>query len=68
MLAGRNYRLTTGRYERDWSMTHARIHRLVRSLADARQRMAMARLTGDTSGYEYARAEARRYARILAEG
>jgi hypothetical protein len=49
-------------------MTQARIHRIVRALADARERMQAARMTGDTSGYEYARAEARRYSRILAEG
>jgi len=49
-------------------MTQARIHRLVRGLADARQRMQAARQTGDTSGYLYAQAEARRYSRILAEG
>lgn len=46
----------------------ARIHKLTRRLADARQRASMARATGDESGARYATAEYRRLARILAEG
>jgi hypothetical protein len=49
-------------------LTHSRIYRLSQRLADARQRAAMARATGDESGYQYARAEARKLARVLAEG
>jgi len=49
-------------------MSRARIHRLSQRLTDARERANMARATGDHSGYEYARAEARRIARALAEG
>jgi len=49
-------------------MTRDRIYRLSQRLADARQRAAMARQSGDESGYQYARAEARKYARALAEG
>ena len=49
-------------------MTHARIYKLSQRLADARARASAARSQGDTSGYEYARAEARRLARVLAEG
>ena len=49
-------------------MSAARIQRIVRSLADARMRAALARSQGDESGARYAAAEARRLARILAEG
>lgn len=49
-------------------MTHERIHALARKAADARQRAQDARRTGDHDGYRYARAEASRLARILAEG
>jgi hypothetical protein len=49
-------------------MTHARIHLLARRAADARQRAQDARRTGDHDGYRYARAEAARLSRILAEG
>lgn len=45
-----------------------RIHRIAKAYADARQRAAMARATGDHSGERYAAAEAARYRRILAEG
>lgn len=46
----------------------ARIHKLTRRLADARQRASMARATGDDAGAAYALAEARRLRAILAEG
>lgn len=46
----------------------ARVHRLTRRLADARERASMARNTGDDAGARYATAEYRRLARILAEG
>jgi hypothetical protein len=49
-------------------MTAERIHRLTARLADARRRAEAARSTGDDAGYRYARAEAARYARALAEG
>jgi hypothetical protein len=49
-------------------MTTARIHALARRMADARQRATDAKRQGDISGYQYARAEASRLARILAEG
>jgi hypothetical protein len=49
-------------------MTHARIHHLSRRLADARQRADDARQSGDEAGARYSMAEARRLARILAEG
>lgn len=46
----------------------ARIHKITRRLADARERAALARTYGDESGAAYATAEYRRLARILAEG
>lgn len=49
-------------------MTNARIHLLARRMRDARSRAAAARYQGDQDGYEYARAEASRLSRILAEG
>ena len=49
-------------------MTHERIYHLTRRLADARSRAAMARSQGDDAGARYAAAEARKVARILAEG
>ena len=49
-------------------MTTARVHQLARRMADARQRAQDAKRQGDHSGYQYARAEASRIARILAEG
>lgn len=45
-----------------------RVHRIARQYAQARERARMARETGDTSGAQYAAAEARRLAGILAEG
>jgi hypothetical protein len=45
-----------------------RIHKLTRRLADARERASMARSYGDEAGAQYATAEYRRIARILAEG
>ena len=49
-------------------MTDSRIYHLTRRLADARERAAAARAAGDADGYRYAKAEAARCARILAEG
>ena len=49
-------------------MTHARIYHLSREAAAARQRAEDARAQGDEAGARYAKAEARRLARILAEG
>jgi len=49
-------------------MTADRIHHLTRRLVDARQRAHDARQSGDDAGYRYARAEAAKCARILAEG
>jgi hypothetical protein len=49
-------------------MTHARIYHLTQRLVGARERARDARANGDGDGYRYARAEARRLARILAEG
>ncbi len=46
----------------------SRRQRLARRLADARERAASARDQGDTYGAQYATAEYRRLARILAEG
>ena len=45
-----------------------RRYRLTRRLADARERATAARDQGDTYGAQYATAEYRRLARILAEG
>jgi len=49
-------------------MTHDRIYRLSQRLVDARARAMMARRSGDDAGYRYAAAEARKLARVLAEG
>jgi hypothetical protein len=49
-------------------MTAERIHRLTARYAAARQRAEDARSQGDEAGARYARAEAARYARALAEG
>lgn len=45
-----------------------RIYRLTKRYADARERARMARQTGDNDGARYALSEARRLARVLAEG
>lgn len=45
-----------------------RYRRLARQYAEARDRADAARRTGDDDGRRYATAEARRVARILAEG
>jgi hypothetical protein len=49
-------------------MTRDRIYHLSRRLADARERASMARQSGDDAGYRYCAAEARKLARVLAEG
>jgi hypothetical protein len=49
-------------------MTLERARYIARKLADARARSFDARAAGDRDGYRYAAAEARRFARILAEG
>lgn len=46
----------------------ARVHRIARRYADARERAMLARSQGDTSGAMFARAEATRLRRILAGG
>jgi hypothetical protein len=46
----------------------ARIHRIARRYADMRERAALAMSQGDSGGAAYARAEASRLRRILAEG
>ena len=46
----------------------ARVHRLARQLAQCRERATAARWYGDESGARIAAADARRIARILAEG
>ena len=49
-------------------LTQSRIAKVIRQLMDARERAFAARRQGDQSGYLYARAEATRLARIIAEG
>ncbi len=49
-------------------MTDYRIHRLTARLSAARERAYDARRRGDHDGYRYSMAEARKCARILAEG
>lgn len=49
-------------------MTAERLHKITRQLVDARQRATDARDRGDDAGYRYSLADARRLARILAEG
>lgn len=46
----------------------SRAERLARKLADARDRAAAARATGDFDGYRYAKAEYARVRAALAEG
>lgn len=45
-----------------------RVHRLARQLAQCRERAEAARFYGDETGARIAKADARRIARILAEG
>ena len=49
-------------------MTQDRIYHLTRRLVSARERAYAARQRGDDAGYRYSIADARKIARILAEG
>lgn len=46
-------------------MTQGQLERTVAKLSDARARAQAARQRGDTGGYEYAMAEAKRLRRVL---